>query len=152
LEVRWLSGVLDLVWSEQLKTLCSRFGISDVALKKTMSLNEPLFDSPFERRGLRILNSLFLAVGRTNGKPSFYGHEALEFHVSFYHQHVRITLDQPKQSSRRGNITTSSGSSNGKLSLSVHEGPNTETALRTWQDSDGVKLEMQMTEAWSRLF
>jgi hypothetical protein len=30
--------------------------------------------------------------------------------------------------------------------LSIHEGPNTETALRAWQDSDGVKLERQMTE------
>ena len=41
---------------------------------------------------------------------------------------------------------TSSGSSDGKLSLSIHEGPNTETALRAWQDRDGVKLETQMTE------
>jgi hypothetical protein len=69
-----------------------------------------------------------------NGKPSF------------YQQHVRITLDQPKQSSRRGNVTTSSGSKDGKLSLSIHEGPNTETALRAWQDSDRVKLETQMAE------
>jgi hypothetical protein len=30
----------DLVWSESLKTLCSRFGISDVALKKTLSRSE----------------------------------------------------------------------------------------------------------------
>ena len=81
-----------------------------------------------------------------NGKPGFYGHEARECHISFYQQHVRVTLDQPKQSSRRGNVTTSSGSKDGKLSLSIHEGPNTETALRAWQDSDGVKLETQMTE------
>jgi hypothetical protein len=112
----------------------------------SMSLNEPLFDLPFERRRLRILNSLFLAAGRMNGKPSFYGHEARECHVSFYQQHVRVTPDQPKQSIRRSNVMTSSGSSDGKLSLSIHEGPNTETALRAWQDSDGVKLETQMTE------
>jgi hypothetical protein len=30
----------DLVWSEPLKTLCSRFGISDVALKKTCARSE----------------------------------------------------------------------------------------------------------------
>jgi hypothetical protein len=30
--------------------------------------------------------------------------------------------------------------------LSIHEGPNTEIALKTWQDSDGGKLERQMTE------
>jgi len=30
----------DLVWSEPLKTLCSRFGISDVALRKTGARSE----------------------------------------------------------------------------------------------------------------
>jgi hypothetical protein len=30
----------DLVWSEPLRTLCSRFGISDVALKKTCARSE----------------------------------------------------------------------------------------------------------------
>jgi hypothetical protein len=112
----------------------------------SMSLNEPVFDLPFERRRLRIQDSLFLAVGRMNGKPSFYGHETRECHVSFYQQHVRVTIDQPKQSSRRGNVTTSSRSNDGKLSLSINEGPNTDTALTAWQDSDGVKLETQMTE------
>ena len=34
--------------------------------------SDPRFDSPFERRRLRILKSLFLAVGRMNGKSSFY--------------------------------------------------------------------------------
>jgi hypothetical protein len=34
-----------------------------------MSSNELPFDLPFERRRLRILNSLFIAVGRMNGKP-----------------------------------------------------------------------------------
>jgi hypothetical protein len=32
--------LFDLVWSEPLKTLCSRFGISDVALKKTCARSE----------------------------------------------------------------------------------------------------------------
>jgi hypothetical protein len=100
-----------------------------------ISSNEPPFDVLFERRRLRILNSLFLAVGRMNGKPSFYGHEARECHVAFYQQHVRVTLDQPKQPSRRGTATTSGGSNDGKLSLSIHEGPNIETALRAWRDT-----------------
>ena len=30
----------DLVWSEPIKTLCARFGISDVALKKTCARAE----------------------------------------------------------------------------------------------------------------
>jgi hypothetical protein len=69
-----------------------------------------------------------------------------ECHVSFYQQHVRVTLDRPKELSRRGNVTTSSGPNDGKLSLSIQEGANTGTSLKTWQDSDGLKLETQMTE------
>src|SRR5579862_2060904 len=34
------------------------------------SLNAPQYDSPLERRRLRIFNSLFFAVGRMNGKPT----------------------------------------------------------------------------------
>ena len=110
-----------------------------------MSWNDPRLDSPFERRRLRILNSLFIAVGKMNGKPSFYANEARECHVSFYQQHVRVTLDRPKELSRRGNVSISSGSNDGRLSLSIHEGPNTETAL-TWHDQDGGKLETQMPD------
>jgi hypothetical protein len=100
-----------------------------------MSRNDPRLDSPFERRRLFIMNSLFRAVGRMNGKPSLYGYEARECHVSFYQQHVRMTLDQPKQSTRRGNVTTSTGSSDGKLSLSIHEGtkPGSQ-GCRRWQE------------------
>jgi hypothetical protein len=39
-----------------------------------MSWDDPLFDSPFERRRLRILNSLFLAAARMNGKPTLDAH------------------------------------------------------------------------------
>jgi hypothetical protein len=48
------------------------------ASRYSTSLNDPLSNLPFERRRLRILNSLFVAVGRMNRKPSFYGHEARE--------------------------------------------------------------------------
>ena len=41
-----------------------------------MSWNNPLFVTPFERRRLRILNSLFFAVTKMSGKPSVRGHEA----------------------------------------------------------------------------
>ena len=60
-----------------------------------MSLNEPPFDLLFERRRLHILNSLLLAVGRMKGKPSFYGHEARECHVSsLSNMSVSLSINQ----------------------------------------------------------
>jgi len=62
-----------------------------------ISWNNPRFDTPFERRRLRILNSLFFAVAKMKGKPSVSGREELEIHISFFQQHFHFTLDQPKQ-------------------------------------------------------
>ena len=48
-----------------------------------MSWNNPLFDTPFERRRLRILNSLFFAVAKMNGKPWVHREgERFAFHSS----------------------------------------------------------------------
>jgi len=41
-----------------------------------MSWNNPVFDTPFERRRRRLLNSLFFAVAKMNGKPAIHGREA----------------------------------------------------------------------------
>jgi hypothetical protein len=53
-----------------------------------MSWNNPRFDTPIERRRLRILNTLFSAAARMNGKPTIGGREARSIHVTFYQQHV----------------------------------------------------------------
>jgi hypothetical protein len=112
-----------------------------------MSWNSPLFDTPFQRRRLRILNSLFFATARMNAKSSIYGREAREGIISFSQQHVYITLDRSMQSSRRGQVSSPQPDSNdAKLSLSICSGPNSEAKLATWQDDDGGKLETRMTE------
>ncbi|MGC2109481.1 MAG: hypothetical protein WA655_08180 [Candidatus Korobacteraceae bacterium] len=48
-----------------------------------MSWEKPLFDSPFESRRHRILNSLFFAVAKMNGKSSVHGREAREIRIPF---------------------------------------------------------------------
>ncbi len=112
-----------------------------------MSWDNPRFDSPLERRRLRILNSLFLAAGRFNGKPTLTGHEATDIHLSFYQQYVPIRLCQPKQSSRRGQTLTMQPRPNDtKLSLSIFESSNSDKDQITWQDDDDGKLEARMTE------
>lgn len=82
-----------------------------------------------------------------NGKPVFYGHDARDIRLFFYQQHVTITLERPKHSTRKGQSTVaSSGSLESTLSLAIVDGGNAERPLVTWQDDDGAKLETKMTE------
>ena len=87
------------------------------------SLDKPCFDSPFERRGLRILNSLFFAVAKMNGKASVHGREARDIGISFFQQHVPLTLDRPKRPGRRAQLVNAvEESSDTQLCLSVLKG------------------------------
>lgn len=109
-----------------------------------VSWENPLFDTPFERRRLRILNSLFVAIGKFNGKPSPYGREAQVFHIGFYSQYVRLSLAPPQVQARRS--TAGSKVSKETLALSLHHSNSEETRI-TWQDSDDTKVEAHLTEA-----
>jgi hypothetical protein len=112
-----------------------------------MSWDKPLFDTPFERRRLRVLNSLFLAVAKMNGKASVCGHEAREIRISFFQQHLHLTLDRPTRSNRHAQVLNTTGeSSNSILCLSILRGFGSETTLAFWQDEDAQRLEMRMTE------
>jgi hypothetical protein len=55
------------------------------------SWDKPLFDSPVDRRRLRLLNALFVAVGRCSGIARA-DKNAREAVLSFYRQHVNIAL------------------------------------------------------------
>jgi hypothetical protein len=112
-----------------------------------MSWDKPLFDNPFERRRLRVLNTLFLAVARMNGKPAVHGREAREIRISFFQQHLCLTLDKPKRSNRHPQALNTTGeSSDTRLCLSILSGFGSETVLALWQDEDAGKLEMHMTD------
>jgi len=111
-----------------------------------MSWNKPLFDTLFERRRLRILNSLFFAVAKMNGKPSVH-REGRGIHISFFQQHLHFALDKPKRSTRRGQmLNTTEESDDTRLCLSILKYWGSEETLATWQDNDAQKLESRMTE------
>ncbi|MEQ1863617.1 MAG: hypothetical protein ABL996_03080 [Micropepsaceae bacterium] len=57
--------------------------------------SEPFFDSPFERRRLRILNNLFLALSNASHQP-WLGDQARNVGVTVGSQRVSFTLDHPK--------------------------------------------------------
>jgi hypothetical protein len=105
---------------------------------------QPLYDSPLERRRLRILNALFFAVPRMNGKPSISNHEPRSPRVSFYAQHVGITLEPPVQPRRAH--TNQRVASDTTLVLSILQSSWSKDRRRTWQDEESGKLEAQLTE------
>jgi hypothetical protein len=112
-----------------------------------MSWDKPLFDNPFERRRLRVLNSLFLAVAKMNGKASVYGREAREIRISFFQQHPYLTLDRPKRSNRHAQVLNTTGEfSDSRLCLSILSSFGSETVLALWQDEDAQKVEVHLTD------
>jgi hypothetical protein len=113
----------------------------------SMSWDKPLFDTPFERRRLRVLNSLFVAVAKMNGKAFVLGRDAREIRIAFFRQHLHLTLDRPKRSNRQAKVQNTTGeSSEMRLCLSILGDFGSETVLAFWQDTDAQRLEMHMTE------
>lgn len=115
------------------------------------SWDAPLFDTPFERRRLRILNSLFLAIDKMNGKPYVYGREygreSREIRIGVYQQHISISLDPPKPSRRGAVAGEKTKSEEPALVLTILDAGHSEKSLLTWQDSGLDRVEQHLTEA-----
>jgi hypothetical protein len=109
------------------------------------SWDAPLFDTPFERRRLRVLNTLVLAAGIMNGRPSISDHEGRSIHLSIHQRQVGIHLDRLKRPKRRG-YAANSGDTEEKLSLSILQSPNSENIRITWQDDEQGRVETRITE------
>ena len=113
----------------------------------TFSWDKPRFDSSMDRRRLRILNSLFFAVAKMNGKASVSGRETLNIGISFFQQHLPLSLERLKSPSRRAQLVgNAEESSDPRLCLSILKGWGSEEALATWRDDDEQKLETRMTD------
>jgi hypothetical protein len=166
-------ALYDLVWTEPVRTIAQRMGVSDVWLKKCcaglgerglsrrwravaarvdqslgkvgfvrdlgsahslirhlldedalrrlkpsdapyrLRYSEPLFDSPFERRRLRILNNLFLALTKAGHQP-WLGEQARNVGVTVGSQKISFTLEPGRsptdESKHRTKLTKPCGS------------------------------------------
>jgi len=110
------------------------------------SWDAPRFDTPFERRRLRVLNSMVLAAGMMNGKLAISDHEGRSIHFSFYQRRVGIRLDRLKRAKRRGYAVNSPDADEAKLSLSILESPDSENERIAWQDDEQGNVETRITE------
>jgi hypothetical protein len=111
-----------------------------------ISWDNPRFDSPIERRRVRILNALFLATAKMNGKPTISGRDARSIHLTVCQQHVGIQLDRPKRSGRRGHTEQGAGLTDTHLCLSILENLGSDKEQVTWQDDECGRLESRLAE------
>lgn len=111
--------------------------------KFSYSWDSPLFDSPAARLRLRLLNALFVAVGRCNGaaRPDKDAKSAV---LSFYRQHVNIALGTSVHLEKRS--ASRSTPKEGGSWLAIRESWGSTKDLKTWRDAGGTKLESQLTK------
>lgn len=102
--------------------------------------DEPVFTTDVEQRRLRILNALFLAMGRFNGKVTVRGREARDISITFDRQHVVVALDHEK-----GRQKSSSPKQSTPLRFSILKGFGTTEVRATWADNPSSSLEDQLT-------
>ncbi|MHC6154772.1 hypothetical protein ACVSQB_23605 [Bradyrhizobium elkanii] len=106
---------------------------------------KPLFESSYERRRLRILNSLFLAFARVGGGSAYIrDREAREISISGP-AGVSITLDSPKKRQAR-NRRTDRAEAKETLELRAEGGRHHPDIVSNWMDDDAGKLEDKLTE------
>jgi hypothetical protein len=107
---------------------------------------KPRFESPYERRRLRILNAIFLAFARVGGGSGYFrDNEARE--VSIHGPAaVSITLDTQKRRNHRGRGQLEAADAKETLVLSAEVGRHHPGVVASWSDDESGKLEDRLTE------
>jgi hypothetical protein len=111
-------------------------------------MGAPVFESPTERRRLRILNALFLALERCGGSPWTRGSDARELGVLIGDVLVSFKLDriQTRGSSPSTCAPEGKGNSYDGLRLELERWSLSMAEPPSWADSKGVQLESILTE------
>jgi len=109
------------------------------------SWNEPQFDSAFERRRLRILNSLFVALARLGSKATTRGGKARDLSVRVGEQYVSFALDRPTTGagSRQRARSNAQQPSQMRLEISGSSAPGLRLA---WEDTPETSLTDHLSE------
>ena len=132
-----IQGLLDADAARRAKQLAKRYH---------STFDDPLFDSPFERRRLRLMNALLVAFARLGGKPSLSRKsDPSDFTVTIGHQHVTVTVDEAGYQrsgwrSERDQLKPAASRITVSLSTRI-EGFKT-----SWEDGKERRLEDEITD------
>lgn len=112
----------------------------------------PLFDSPYEKRRLRVLSAVFNALERCGMRPWLRGKEALEMGVLIGECALSFTFDDPAQVPNRYRPPSPANRpSSDKLKLAITFPTSDDGAPQSWQDGEGVTVESKVTEIVTRM-
>ena len=107
------------------------------------SLDNPIFDSPFERRRLRILNTLSTATAKMHGQLYIHGKEGRSVGFSVVDQTVSIRLDIPAKRGREDPLVAwSPRPDHADMTLTIEE----QGSERQWSDDAQGKIEAKLAE------
>lgn len=101
--------------------------------------SEPFFDSPFERRRLRILNNLFLALTKAGHQP-WLGEQARNVGVTVGSQRISFTLDHPRARTQPNGRIQTPHEAYEILRLEIS------TTGDSWTDDDSGRIEDRLRE------
>lgn len=106
----------------------------------------PLCDSPFERRRLRLLNSLVFAFARVGARLELRGRSGRDLAVRVGTQRLALALDAPGAlPTHAGEWETRPGPA-GPLALSIVRGPDIEETPQLWIDADDALVDAQLAD------
>jgi len=105
---------------------------------------QPRFDSPFERRRLRVLNGIFLGVAKVGGDAWTRGDTARELGLKVGDRSISFELDHP--AAKRGRTAPPPNKKDAKLCLNVANQDMPAGVVAQWEDNEGRPLEDQLAE------
>ena len=124
--------------------------IKYLASRWPLDWDKPLFDEPFERRRLKVLNAIFTALEIAGMRPAIQGKEARDLSVQINDTRVQIALDNATKTPERyprQEHWNRPRRTNDKLKLSIFKGGATSNIRQSWEDGkDGDKLERHLLE------
>jgi hypothetical protein len=105
---------------------------------------DPVFDDGFQRRRLKILNTLFTALAKAGCKPSIHTLDEGRFGVNVGAVYVSFTLDRASQTRRGGRRAATRDPE--LLRLEIDRLPETQGVKSVWVDDAESRLEDHATE------
>ena len=117
------------------------------AIGKPFVWDKPLFDTPFERRRLRIINAIFTAVQRYGMKPTLSGKEARTLGVQVNDQFVSFSVDDSKADiSAHPSYYEKPRKPSGRMKVVILSWRSSDHMRMSWEDVDDNPVEKAITD------